>query len=103
MTSPYMLDSLEFINLEGLALRNSPPETVAATAVPVQRPGVDGTGFITTGTKADGEFQMRSVADFTTQALAEVACLTYRSKKNVGLFQIVHAGTNYYSDPSGSP
>ena len=88
----YKLGPFVFINLKGT------PETVRQTVVPVQRPGVAGTGFISTGKKGR-PFQLQSLVDVMTVPLAQQAIVLYERAVNSELLELYHANTNYNAPP----
>lgn len=94
----YKLGDFTFVNLTGLSMPGGAPETVRQTAVPVQRPGVAGTGFITTAIKGR-PFQMRSIVDTTSVALAQQGIRAYEESVNDSLLELYHANTNYNLPP----
>ena len=97
MTAPYSLGSFTFVNFHGMSGIGA-PQTVRKTAVPLQRPGVDGTAIVTTGTKGS-IFQMRSFVDVASVSAAQVLIVAYEAAVNNELLQLVHGGTNYYATP----
>jgi hypothetical protein len=96
--STHSLGAFTFFNLENTAVRGGAPETVRRTATPIQRPGTNGTGFVTTGIKGR-PFQMRSVVDVTTQAGAVVLIKNYELAVNKELVVMIHAGADYSATP----
>lgn len=91
-----MADSLgtfNFILLEAMERGGVPlvPQLVAST---VQRPGVDGTGIITQGSKARS-FQMRSIRDVGSIALGNALAVSYQTTARTEAWVLVFQGIDY--------
>lgn len=96
--STHSLGAFTFFNFENTALRRGAPEIVRRTAVPIQRPGTDGTGFVTTGIKGR-PFQMRSIVDVATKAAAINLIKEYENAVNKELVIAIHSGADYSATP----
>jgi hypothetical protein len=94
----YSLGSFTFINLEGIDTPRGAPETVRQASAIIQRPGVNGTGFITTGKKGR-PFRMRSLVDVTSVANAQTLIVSYEAAVNAASLVLIHASTNYALTP----
>jgi hypothetical protein len=92
----YSLGEFTFINFE--SLQRGGPEIVRETSVPIQRPGVAGTGFIQTGVKGR-PFQMRSIVDVVTRADAIALTALYEQALSKELLRIIHADADYSATP----
>ena len=78
----------QFVTLEGV------PAIPFEHADPIERPGVNGTGFIKTGIRGE-EFEITTGVDVPTWADALVAEDAYRQIANAGTFNIIKCGVGY--------
>lgn len=87
------LGPFNFVSFHQPEDRGAPPPLPAQQLEPIQRPGVNGTGFILQGIKGE-PFDMRSAVDMYTVAAA--ANLLYQYQSYVGTRQIlVWAGVDF--------
>lgn len=94
----YSLGTFDFIVLENLAGgRGGAPELTQRHLDIVQRPGVQGTGFIDLARKGT-PFQMRSLVDVASEADAQALVENYYLAVGGDKLEIVWRDNNYYSD-----
>ena len=80
----------QFVTLDGV------PALPFEHADPIERPGVDGTGFIKTGKRGE-EFELTTGVDVTNWAAALVLEDAYRQIANAGTYAIIKCGVGYSS------
>ena len=73
---------------------SDPPQTPSEMAEVIQRPGVDGTGFVKTGKKGS-EFTVTSTVDLANKAVAHAVAASYHSLEHAGVYDVVHQGVSY--------
>lgn len=84
----YKIGSFQFVSLDGeIALPYQHAETI-------QRPGVDGTGFIQTGKFGD-EFELTTGVDVSTYANALILETSYKSICNSQIVNLIRNGYSY--------
>ena len=91
------LGSFNFVRLSSPNNRRADGvETVYQHTELIQRPGVDGTGFMQVGLKGD-PFQLASFVDVDTFANAQVLKMNYKSLVGYSPVILIVAGLNYYN------
>lgn len=80
----------QFVTLDGV------PALPFEHADTIERPGVNGTGFVKTGNRGE-EFEITTGVDVPTWADALVAEDAYRQIANAGTFNIIKCGVGYAS------
>lgn len=80
----------QFVTLDGV------PALPFEHADTIERPGVNGTGFVKTGNRGE-EFEITTGVDVANWAEALVAEDTYRQIANSGTFNIIKGGVGYAS------
>ena len=90
----YSLGRFDFVTLHGLGDRSEPPPIPRKELIPIQRPGVDGTGFVEVGVHA-GPIQLRSAVDLASPTQVTRLFLQYRQLITAGSQKIVWADIDY--------
>jgi len=75
---------------------SAPPQTPHERSEIIQRPGVDGTGFLRIGKKGE-PFDVESRVDVTDWATANAVAASYKAIVNAGTYDLTFAGINYTS------
>lgn len=75
---------------------SEPPQTPSEMADLIQRPGVNGTGFVKTGKKGE-EFSLRSKVDLADKHLAHAVGASYHSLEHAGTYDITFSDVSYSS------
>ena len=73
---------------------SDPPQTPSEMADVIQRPGVNGTGFVKTGKKGDA-FTVTSTVDLASKALAHSVAASYHALEHAAVYNVVHQGVSY--------
>lgn len=94
MPAANSLDSFGFICLNAMGRRGGVPPIMQQQIGVVQRPGVDGTGFIRLGSKGQ-PFQAVSVVDVDTFANAVALAASYQSLARDEAYELVWCGVNF--------
>lgn len=79
-----------FVSLSG------PPQTPHERSDVIQRPGVNGTGFVKTGKKGE-PFDVETRVDVADWATANAVAADYKRIVNAGTYDVIFAGVNYSS------
>lgn len=87
------LGSFDFIRLECGARGASPP-VCQQQMIPMQRPGVDGTVLIQTGSKGS-PFRIQTVRDVGSIALGNALAVNYQTASRDSALVLVFQGINY--------
>ena len=94
MPSLNQLGAFTFVSFHRSEDPAAPPEILSLQTETIQRPGCDGTGIITHGSKANA-FQMRSFVDCENLAVAESLSAQYKASVGDGPYGIIWGGINY--------
>ncbi len=89
------LGTFDFISLQGM--NGEAPDIPQLTAQPVQRPGLDGSGIITLGTKGMPQ-QLRTVREVASIAAANDLGVAYKRADRSAALEIVFQGINYFDE-----
>lgn len=73
---------------------SDPPQTPSEMAEIIQRPGVNGTGFIKTGKKGE-PFDLRSSVDLADKFTANAVAANYHLLEYSGTYDIVFSDVSY--------
>lgn len=73
---------------------SAPPQTPSEMAEVIQRPGVDGTGFMRTGRKGE-EFELTSSIDVADKYTAHAIAAGYHSLENQAIYNIIYSDVDY--------
>lgn len=84
----FKIGSFQFFSL------SDPPQTPSEMAEIIQRPGVDGTGFMRTGKKGE-EFTVRSKVDLADKYLAHAVGASYHALEHAGTYDLVFSDVSY--------
>lgn len=90
----FSLGPFDFVSLSGLGDRSEPPPIPRKELIPIQRPGVDGTGFVEVGIHA-GPTPLRSCVDLARPSDLTRLFLAYRTLITNGAQKIIWADIDY--------
>lgn len=83
-----------FVSFDAIGIRGGCPPTIQQQIAGVQRPGVDGTGFIRLGIKGMA-FQARSFVDVSTFAAACTVGLSYQTLARDQAYEMEWCGQSF--------
>lgn len=92
----YSIDVFDFLHLESVSGRGGAPILPQTHQEIIQRPGVDGTGFVTLGSKGM-PFLMRSRIDVQTEIEAQALIYNYRQIAGTRLVSLVWRDVDFLS------